>query len=152
MDVTVVPADETQKAVLRRLLEFNAYEFSRLDGRDVDDDGRYGYPYLDHYWQEPEDRRPFLIRCDGRVAGFALVRRGQPHTVAEFFIFPKYRRAGVGKAAAAAILRTWRGAWSTHQVPGNIAASAFWRHAIPTPYTETTDASGTTQSFLISRT
>ncbi len=149
MRVDVLPAAATQRDLVGRLLELNAYEFSAFDGRDVNERGEYGYRYLDHYWTEPLDRRPFLIRCDGRVAGVALVRRGEPHTVAEFLVLPKYRRLGVGKAAAATVMRTWLGAWSTHQVLGNEAATAFWRRAIPFPYTETTDESGTTQSFVV---
>lgn len=99
MKVSVVRAEVSSKPVLQRLLELNAHDFSAFDGRDVNEHGEYGYAYLDHYWTEPDERRAWLFRCDGAVAGFALVRKGPPHSVAEFFVLRKYRRTGVGAAA-----------------------------------------------------
>ena len=142
-------AAESAKPLVRRLLEFNAHDFSEFDGRDVSEQGEFGYRYLDHYWTEPEDRQALVVRCDGLVAGLALVRRGVPHEVAEFFILRKFRRHGVGREAAQTVLRTWPGEWETHQVPGNDAAVAFWRRAIPVAYTEEVDERGTTQRFVM---
>lgn len=83
----VVAASLADKEVVRQLLEFNAYEFSRSDGLDVDDHGRFGYRYLDHYWTEP-GRHPYVIRADGHIAGMALVREGPPWSIAEFLVLP----------------------------------------------------------------
>ena len=46
----------------------NAYEVSAIDGQDIGPDGEYGYPYLDHYWGEADDRDAFLFYVDGRLA------------------------------------------------------------------------------------
>lgn len=97
--VEVEPATLAEKPALARLLELYAYDFSELNDADVDDDGAYGYRHLDAYFAEPE-RHPFLVRVDGRLAGFAFVRAGTPHDMAEFFVLRKYRRGGVGVAAA----------------------------------------------------
>src|SRR4029078_1859838 len=35
-------------------------------------DGRFGYPKLPLYWSESDRRFPFLITCDGHLAGFVL--------------------------------------------------------------------------------
>ncbi|MDQ1726621.1 MAG: hypothetical protein QOK14_666 [Frankiaceae bacterium] len=149
VDISTDAADEQAKPVLRRLLELNAHEFSAFDGRDVNEHGEYGYRYLDQYWTEPDHRQAFLIRCDGQIAGFAMVLGGPRQSVSEFFILRKYRRRGVGAAAAQMILRASPGHWVTHQVPGNDDAVAFWRRAIPVPFAETMDANGTTQRFTI---
>lgn len=149
--MTAVRAEESSKPLVRRLLEFNAHDFSEFDGRDVGEDGEFGYRYLDHYWTEPEDRQALVIRCDGLVAGLALIRHGAPHEVAEFFILRKFRRRGVGLAAARAVLSTWPGEWATHEVPGNDGAVAFWRRAIPVAYAEEVDAGGTTQRFVMAQ-
>lgn len=147
--VTVERAAESAKPLVRRLLELNAHDFSEFDGRDVSEHGEFGYRYLDHYWTEPDDRQVLLIRYDDLVAGVALVRRGVPHEVAEYFILRKFRRRGVGREAARAVLRTWPGRWQTHEVPGNDAAVSFWRTAIPVAFTEDADERGTTQHFVI---
>nr|WP_238341234.1 GNAT family N-acetyltransferase [Actinopolymorpha rutila] len=147
MQVTLVEVPEDAKPVLRRLLEFNAYEFSVLDGRDLGPHGEYGYRYLDHYWDERERRVPLFFEVKGHVAGFTLLRMGPPHAVAEFLVLPKYRRHGVGQAAARQVFTRWPGDWTTHQVAGNDRAVAFWRSAIPVLFEESADSSGTSQRF-----
>jgi predicted acetyltransferase len=147
MKVELVAAAESERAVVRRLLELNAHDFSEIDGRDVGPHGEFGYRYLDHYWTEP-DRHPFLIRAEGQIAGVVLIRSGEPHSFGEFFVLRKYRRSGVGRAAAAHAFERFRGAWLVHEVPGNDAAVEFWRRVIPASFDETVDASGTTQRFV----
>ncbi len=106
------------RVILRQLLEFNACEFSRWDGRDPDAHGRFGYRYLDDEciphglrgpWLRSPDGHPCLTRAGGHIAGPALVRRGPPHSVAEFCVMPKYRRLGVGTAAAREVLGRFPG-------------------------------------------
>jgi len=148
-DVRLVRADIEDKLVVRQLLEFSAYEFSRFDGADVDQHGSFGYRYLDHYWTEP-DRHPFLIRVSEQIAGTVLVRSGRPNSISEFLVLRKYRRSGVGVAAARSAFTLFPGDWETHEVVGNDEAVDFWRHAIPVRFTETTAPHGTTQLFTIS--
>lgn len=150
MDVTIEVAPETAKPLLRRLLELNAYELSRFDGRDVGPHGEYGYRYLDHYWTDTEQRTPFLFTVNSHIAGFALLRYGPPHEVAEFLVLPKYRRDGVGTTAARKLFAYWSGPWSIHQMAGNDPAVAFWRRAIPAHFSEVVDQAGTTQTFTTS--
>jgi predicted acetyltransferase len=142
--LVVRQASEEAKPIVRRLLELNAYEFSAIDGRDIGPNGEFGYPYLDLYWGAANDRAAFLFSVDGQLAGFGLTRHGTPHQVAEFLVLPKYRRHGLGTAAARQLLSGRRGEWITHQVPGNDGAVAFWRHAIPVSFSETSDPTGTT--------
>ena len=146
--VEVVEAAIADKAVLSRLLELYQHDFSELDGADVDAHGLYGYRYLDHYWTEP-DRRPFLFRVDGQWAGFALVRAGAPHDMAEFFVMRKYRRRGVGKDAARALFSRFPGAWQVRQMSQNRAATTFWRDAIPVAFEDSTNDEGPVQRFTI---
>jgi predicted acetyltransferase len=131
----IVPAAEQDKSVLRRLLELYQHDFSEFDGRDLDAHGEYGYPYIDHYWTEPE-RHPFLFAVDGRWAGLALVRAGSPNDMAEFFVIRKYRRAGLGRQAAGELLRQFPGRWAVRQLRSNPAATAFWRAVIPFSFIE----------------
>ena len=111
--VDAVPARADQRPALEAMFQLYVHDFSafwagRPDG-ELGEDGRFApYEHLDSYWRAP-DRRPLLIRADGRLAGFALInahshmRRPVEHAVAEFFVARKHRRAGVGAAAAWAI-------------------------------------------------
>lgn len=149
MDVRVVPAEPQAKEVLRQLLEFNAYEFAAFfEDSELDEHGRFGYRWLDHYWTEP-DRQPFLIRVGDRIGGMTLVRGTDQRSIAEFLIMPQYRRQGAGLVAARQIFDRFGGDWSVHQVPGNDRAVSFWRRAIPVPFTETVNDGGTTQRFTM---
>lgn len=148
MHVAVVPAPEEEKPVVRRLLELNAHDFSEIDGRDLGPHGEYGYRYLDHYWLPDENRHPFVIRVDGVIAGCVLVRAGAPHRFGEFFVLRKYRRGGVGTAAARAVFEMFPGEWLVEEIAGNDAATAFWRRAIPAEFREVVDEAGTTQRFV----
>jgi predicted acetyltransferase len=135
MDLSITPAIHSEKAVLRRLLELYLYDFSEFTGGDLDEHGLFGYRYLDHYWTEP-DRLPFLLRVEGKLAGFALVRRPDADGVAdtldmaEFFVLRKYRRAGVGRQAALALFSALPGRWEVRETAENLAAQAFWRAVI----------------------
>jgi predicted acetyltransferase len=136
------------KPVVGRLLELYCYDFSAFTDADVDDHGSFGYRYFDEYWTE-HDRHPFLIRVDGHIAGFAFVRSGFPHDMAEFFVIRKHRRGGVGVQVARSVLSRFPGEWQVRQVAANTAAVAFWHAAIPVPFSEDTDEGGTVQRFRI---
>jgi predicted acetyltransferase len=144
--VDVDDATFDEKPILRQLLELYAHDFSELNGADVDEHGVYGYRYLDNYWTEP-GRHPFLIRVDGRIAGFAFVRSGSPHDMAEFFVMRKYRRGGIGVEAARAVFARFPGEWQVRELEANVGAVAFWRRAIPLPFTEDTNHEGPVQHF-----
>lgn len=149
MNVFVHPAAEEEKPVIRRLLELNAHDFSEIDGRDLGPHGEYGYAYLDHHWLPGENRHPFLIRVEDRIAGCALVRAGIPHRFGEFFILRKYRRSGVGTSAARTIFSRFPGEWLVEELAGNDAAVHSWRRSIPIAFDEVIDEMGTSQRFTI---
>jgi predicted acetyltransferase len=136
MDVCVVAAQSSQREVLRNLIELYAYDFSEIEGFDVDDTGRFPVYPLDAYWEEP-GRLPFLIRAGERLAGFALLHDKSRLSgdsgvwdMAEFFVLRKYRRAGVGTRAAHGLFSTHRGPWEVRQRRSNVGATGFWRRCI----------------------
>jgi predicted acetyltransferase len=135
MDIKLIRVPIEEKSFLRNLLELYRYELSGFDGRDVDIHGIYGYAYLDHYWTEP-DRHPFLVRVNGKIAGFVLVRatvdqEGESiSNIAEFFILKKYRRQGIGTKVAHQTFDSFAGRWEVSQMANNLPAQAFWRSAI----------------------
>ncbi len=136
MQVELKRAKRAQKPVLRQLLELYAYDFTEFTNEDIGEHGFYGYMYLDHYWTEA-DRHPFLIYADGQIAGFALanaycqyVKGEGVHAVGEFFVLKKYRKQGVGKAAAFLLFDALPGRWEVNQHPKNTGARRFWETVI----------------------
>ena len=135
-NVTIQIATVEQKPVLANLLELYQYDFSEFDQADVGEDGRYGYRWLDSYWEDIE-RYPFLIMLGGKPAGFVLVNRpthkgGDPeaHSVAEFFVLRKYRRQGIGEEAVRQLLTRLPGKWEILQEGSNEPSREFWRNVI----------------------
>ena len=138
MQLEVLPVSIEDKPVLANLLELYMHDFSEFTGWDINEHGHYGYRYLDHYWTE-SGRHPFIVRVDGRLAGFALVTilmlDERPETwMSEFFILRKYRRQGVGQAVARQLFGQFPGQWSVAQMDRNVAAQRFWR-AVTDQYT-----------------
>jgi predicted acetyltransferase len=139
--IEISPAGYQELTTLRNLFELYSHDFSEIDGADVDESGLYGYNFLDLYWTDP-NRFPFLIRVDGRLAGFVLVRKdsyfpeieasgsGLSWLIAEFFVMRKYRRMGIGKLAARELFDRFPGRWEVAQIEGNDAALLFWRKVI----------------------
>ena len=99
-------------------------------------DGRFEYGSLSLYWTEP-NRFPFIVRVDGRIAGFALVKKGSDFSgdltvwdMADFFIVRGERRRLVGQSAASEVWRRFPGQWEVRVLPNNIPALGFWSKAI----------------------
>jgi len=131
--VTLEPASQSDAPVLANLLELYVHDLSPVFGLELGPDGRFGYEKLPLYWSQPEQRLAFLVRCAGRLAGFALVTRGSPGSddpqaldVAEFFIVRRHRRAGVGREAAFLLWDRVPGSWIVRVSEGNQPGCDFW--------------------------
>ncbi len=122
-------ADETD--LLLELWQLYMQDLAFFRNLNIDNDGRYRDDRLRTYL-EYEEHWPLVIRSDGEVAGFALVRKSKPetHVVGEFFIKPEFRRAGVGAAAVDQILQKFKGNWEIPFQSENLTAVSFWRKTI----------------------
>jgi predicted acetyltransferase len=130
-----------QSSTVVNLMQLYLHDFSEFadvgtNHGEVTLDGRFVYDYLDSYWLEA-GRIPLVIQADGRLAGFALVNRWSAldrpldHSVAEFFILRKYRRAKVGLRAARILFERFPGRWEVPVAWYNEPALSFWRRVIP---------------------
>src|SRR6266496_243561 len=107
MDVRLRKIGERETASLHRWVDAYFSEVAKFRERTIGPTDAAGYRYLPLYWTEPA-RHPFFIQTDGTAVGFALVREvvAEPtpfSELAEFFIQPHSRRAGVGRRAARAV-------------------------------------------------
>lgn len=135
--IDLVEVGSAEKQILWRLLQLYLHDMSEFDGSDIADGGDYEYSYFEHYFDPSLDvldrgRWACLFRVDARLAGFAMVRHMQNgrYSMAEFFVLRKWRRTGVGSAAAAAVLHRFPGGWDLTVLPENTGARAFWRRVI----------------------
>ncbi len=144
MKIEICTVKYEDKQVLANLLELYNYDFTEFDPEDVNEHGLYGYKFLDNYWTE-EERYPYIIRVDDKIAGFALVSKvcaesklsdeskfsaEMYHSMCEFFILKKYRHNGIGLYAAHKLFDMHRGEWQVAQIEENKPAQYFWRKVI----------------------
>jgi predicted acetyltransferase len=132
----VLPALPGEQPIMANLLEFYIHDFSEFRKMELGPEGRFGYPNLPLYWQEP-GRHPLLVRMEGQLTGFALVRRGSEVSknesvwdMAEFFVLRGYRGRGIGTEIAHEIWRQFPGTWEVRVMPSNRTAHRFWQRAI----------------------
>ena len=135
-NLEVLRATDEERPILENLLELYIHDFSEFHSVYLGPDGRFGYPDLPLYWLEPE-RHPMLVRVDGDLAGFALVRKIAPiggekavWDIAEFFILRGMRRRGIGTELAQAIWSKFPGPWQVRVMQSNQRAQEFWASAI----------------------
>lgn len=132
MQTTILPATAADISSIDDMLQ--GYALDLLQYMDIprSESGRFEYPELDMYWQEPEDRFPFLITVGEQVAGFVLVNRcfnlvdPTAWSIEEFYIAPAFRRRGAGKDAARQVFKHMPGRWEVAVIAINEPALAFW--------------------------
>ena len=136
VNVEIIPSLPEQESVLANLLELYAHDFSAFLDLELGADGRFGYEDLPLYWKE-SGRYPFLIKVNGHLAGFVLLRKGSQISgdediwdVTEFFIVRGYRRRGVGMKVAHEIWNQFPGKWEVRVIDRNQQAKEFWGRAI----------------------
>jgi predicted acetyltransferase len=132
MRVTIRRLRPTEMAAVRHLVQLYIYDLGG-DRWGVEADGRFGSPGWHRRFWTRRGRHHFVIRADGRLAGFALVgERAQfagdgVREVSEFFVLRRYRRRGVGTRAAGTLFARFPGRWELAELAWNVGAQRFWR-------------------------
>jgi predicted acetyltransferase len=143
-DVTLSAVSRLDGPLLGNLLELYTHDMSAVFDVILGPDGRFGYPHLESYLSGVGDRFAFLIRYRKAVAGFALVTRGSPVAeepdvldLAEYFVLRRFRRVGLGSAAAGLLWDRLPAVWTVRAAVVHSDAVAFWR-AVVAAYTHGT--------------
>lgn len=117
------------RGVLVALLDEYLAELSGHRERPVGATKAKEYRHLDAYFAEP-GRHAFFVSVRSEVAGFALIRgpesTGTGWQVAEFYVEPRHRRAGLGRWTMASIWDRFAGTWELQVHATNAPAVAFW--------------------------
>jgi predicted acetyltransferase len=126
MNVEVRQAAKEEQNQIEALLNDYLAELSQHREICVGATSAAEYRYLRGYWSD-SSRFPFTLWTNGGLAGFAFVRRTEEDQkpvfqVAEFFVKPKYRRCGVGRAAVTNIWHRFPGWWELQVMNRNDSA------------------------------
>ncbi|MBR1822418.1 MAG: GNAT family N-acetyltransferase [Clostridia bacterium] len=107
------------------------YEMTNYYDDEMDAAGNYHYGHFDAYFTEPE--REALLIYDGRsLVGFAMVNpysyihEKPDHVLAEFTVFPMYRKRHIASVAAGMIFSRYPGRWEIKYNERNAPAKRLW--------------------------
>jgi predicted acetyltransferase len=129
--IALMPVRRTDRQLLWNLLQKYLHELSRWYSQALDAEGNYPYRWFDAYFTEP-DRVALLILDDAIPVGFALVNahsyigEAPDHVLAEFTVFPMYRRRHLATEATEAIFARCPGRWEIKFNEKNAAARVLW--------------------------
>ena len=136
--IQITAASSEHRTLLWNLHQKYLYEMTNYYEDEMDREGNYHYGYFDEYFTDPA-RTALLIHQEGHLMGFAMINPysyigARPdHVLAEFTIFPMYRRRHLAAAAAARILTMYSGRWEIKFHERNTAAKGLWEQ-VTAPY------------------
>jgi predicted acetyltransferase len=114
------------------------YEMTMYYPDEMDEQGNYYYGYFEAYFTDAK-RKAFFIYDEETLVGFAMLNpysyiEHQPdYTMAEFTIFPSYRRKHYAIDAVDLILSGNRGKWEIKYNEKNTGAKKLWT-TVTKPY------------------
>lgn len=128
--------EEKDKSIIYNLMQLYIYELSFYEDETTDftllDNGLYVMSkYIEMYFKS-EKRHPYILKCDGKLAGFVLQRFNEENMneIAEFFVINKYRKFGAGTFMATEMFKKYKGKWEVRTLLKNKKAQSFWRSVI----------------------
>lgn len=136
MEIQLTPVTRGEKQILCRLYQFYEYDFSVYTNQEISKNGSYEAD-IDYLWEGDARWKPYFIEVFGNIAGFVVVLLENldtdpdpTHVIYDFMILQKYRRHGIGKAAAVMAFDMYQADWKVVQMENNVPAIAFWRKVI----------------------
>lgn len=129
--IKLVEVQPEDRELLWNVQQKYLYEMTNYYDDEMDEVGNYHYGYFDAYFTEPQ-RKALFILCDNRLAGFAMINpysyvdETPDHVLAEFTIFPVFRKKHVATEAAEMIFSQNKGRWEVKYNENNVAAKKLW--------------------------
>lgn len=120
-----------EKELLWNINQKYLYEMTNYYPDDMDENGNYHYGHFDAYFVE-EERIAYFIYNDDVLVGFFMINpysnlgHKPDHILAEFSIFPAYRRKHLGQDVARMILDMYPGKWEIKFNEKNYGAKKLW--------------------------
>lgn len=113
--VSLVAATHEDTARIEAMMQFYNYDLSEWYPVVLSSSGLYKLRPKEDYWRQP-GVRPFLIRVDDELAGFAVVDDEvmdpqADHNMGYFFVARRYRGRAVGRCFTQQLFRKFPGRW-----------------------------------------
>ncbi|MBQ3291810.1 MAG: GNAT family N-acetyltransferase [Mogibacterium sp.] len=129
---------EQDRELLWNINQKYLYEMTNFYDDPMDENGNYHYGNFDDYFIDPA-RVAYLIYNDETLIGFAMlcpysnIGWDPDYTMAEFTVFPSYRRSHFAIHAAKMILDKHPGKWEIKYNVRNTGAKNLW-NTVAAPY------------------
>jgi predicted acetyltransferase/GNAT superfamily N-acetyltransferase len=134
-NIKIIPATLDDYPIVQDLARFYVYEMSNYCG------------FISNEWTTPENglyecfdfkrsfiaenRKAFIIRVNGELTGFVLLRNDNKiFIIDEFFIIAKFQGKGIAFHVAKNIFAMHPGPWELAVIPENIRGLKFWKKTI----------------------
>ena len=130
--ITLRQVRKEDRKLLYALNQKYLYEMTRYYDDPFDGNGNLSYGYFDSFFTDPS-RCAFFLLHEEELVGFAMINRcsmlGQStdHVLAEFTVFPAYRRKHYALSSAQKLFDQFPGSWEIKFHERNIAASHLWQ-------------------------
>ena len=134
----LVTVQEKDRDLFWNINQKYLYEMTNFYDDPMDENGNYHYGHFEEYFTDPA-RTAYFIYNDYVLAGFAMlcpysvIGRNPDFTMAEFTIFPSFRRKHLALGAVKMILAGHPGKWEIKYNEKNIGAKKLW-NIIAAPY------------------
>ena len=129
--IRLVPVKVDEKEFFRKINQKYLYEMTLYYPDEMDKNGDFHYGYFDEYFIDP-NRKAFYIYNDNLMVGFVMINpysaigHNPDFTMAEFTIFPSYRRNHFAIEAVKLIFSVFKGKWEIKFNEKNKGAKALW--------------------------
>lgn len=129
---------EKDRGLLWNINHKYLYEMTNFYDDPMDQNGNYQYGHFDDYFSDPS-RVAYFILNDDVLIGFAMlcpysnIDQNPDYTMAEFTIFPAYRRKHMALDAVRMLLDKHPGKWEIKYNEKNVGAKKLW-NAVVAPY------------------
>ncbi len=107
------------------------YEMTNYYDDEMDEAGNYHYGYFDSYFTDTQRKAQFIY-FNKQLAGFVMINpysyldEKPDYVMAEFTVFPVYRRKHIAKQAVEIIFSQHKGSWEVKYNEANISAMKLW--------------------------
>lgn len=129
--IELIEIEKHNKELFWNINQKYLYEMTNYYDDIMDSDGNYEYGYFDAYFTE-ENRKAYFIYFNNNLAGFIMINpysylnKNSDYVLAEFTIFPIYRKQHIATKAVELIFQKYPGSWEIKYNERNIAAKTLW--------------------------
>ena len=154
--IQLKPVKQNDRALLWNINQKYLYEMTNFYDDPMDEEGNFHYGYFDEYFTDPK-RLAYFIYSEDSLVGFAMlcpysyIGQDPDYTMAEFTIFPAYRKRHFALDAANLILSNHSGSWEIKFNEKNAPAKSLW-NKVAAPYAPETVHLNEEETVLVFRT